>query len=529
MKAGALLISLLILQGQNWAAPAPMEFRYIEPMDIEQAVLTQDNLFVLFFDRRDGSTEDLHRDFLKAAGILQSDKIKINVLECNERLSTRQEDRFRVFKYPKIKFFQLGRLPHSYSGGLKVPHIVAWVKKILRKKHTESLELASFEELLRPLSGEDSREFMLFYGQKESVQFEVYERVARTRLVRFFWSSNPLVWRVLETIAETGLFNSKRFPLYDEEVHKSLSQYEQRIYQSLQLEEEPAGPQLDKVYYIRKLRFTHESIFLVDSLQHYDINGLKLFLKNRVYPIVENIYALKQVIETKTSEEEKIYLVFLYNRPAFSAIKDNLREIIEAFTKRFIVAFVDLDAGNSYYYLEIFKYDKDSIFILEQKKNEQFIRKYKIDVNYNHYFVDTARDIEREYLDRRLQEYIKSRDPASVNFTDSLFTESVGLNYEQLVFGGYHNVLVIFYRQDDARLAQLMSWVKKYENFFYHFRFLRINIDENEVRENLQGRIFPFVKIYYGERKTLAKSIGYTPDENAFVAFIKSTVISDEL
>ena len=74
-----------------------------------------------------------------------------------------------------------------------------------------------------------------------------------------------------------------------------------------------------------------------------------------------------------------------------------------------------------------------------------------------------------------------------------------------------------------------MSLIKKYENLFFHFKFVRINVDENEVRENLKSKIFPYVKIYQGANKANTKSISYTPDENAFVAFIKEVVMSDEL
>lgn len=531
---------ILLMQLINWLILAVIssgyassigkfEFNYVDTLEIENQILTKDNLFILFFDKRDGSTEDIHRDFLKAAAILQNDKIKINVLECNSKLSTRLEDKLRVYKYPKVKFFQLGKIAQTYNGGQKVPHIVAWVKKILRKTNTESMEIANYEDFLKVFTSDDIKDYMVFYGFKDSEQFAIYEKVAKTRIIKFFWTFNTLIWKILEYMVENSSFNPNRYPLYDEEVHKSKSLYEQRIFQMIPLEEDIKSSTINKIFYVKKIKFAHEEIYLTDSLSSFDVNIAKTFIKNRFYPMVENIYSLKQAIEAKTSEEEKVYFVFLYNRSSFFAIRENLKEIIESFTKKFIVAFVDLEVGNSYYYLEIFKYDRDSLFVLEQKKNEQFIRKFKIDVNYNQNFVETAKDFARDYSNKNLTEYVKSKSLESVTFKDSLFVEAVGSNYDSLVYGSYQNVLAIFYKQDDNKVAFLMNMVKKYENLFFHFKFLRINVDENEVRENLKGKIFPYVKIYQGKNKSNTKSISYTPDENAFVAFIKEVVMSDEL
>jgi hypothetical protein len=523
------LLALTALASACASSIGKFEFGYVDTLEIENQILLKDNLFILFFDKRDGSTEDVHRDFLKAAAILQNDKITINVLECNSKLSTRLEDKLRVYKVPKVKFFQLGKVGQTYNGGQKVPHIIAWVKKVLRKTNTESTEIANYDDFIRVFTSDDIKDYMVFYGFKDSEQFAIYEKVAKTRMLKFYWTSNTLVWKILEYMAESSSFKPSRYPLYDEEVHKSQSLYEQRIYQMIQLEEDIRSPILNKIFYVKKIKFAHEEIYLTDSLSSFDVNTLKTFIKNRFYPITENIYLLKQAIEAKTSEEEKVYLVFLYNRSSFYAIRENLKEIIESFTKKFIVTFVDLEIGNSYYYLEIFKYDRDSLFILEQRKNEQFIRKFKVDLNYAQNFLEVAKDFARDYSNKTLVEFVKSKSPESVTFKDPLFVEAVGSNYESLVYDSYQNVLAIFYKQDDAKLTFMMSLVKKYENLFFHFKFIRINVDENEVRENLKGKIFPYVKIYQGKNKAHTKSMSYTPDENAFVAFIKEVVMSDEL
>jgi hypothetical protein len=523
-----LLLTMLVM-GFGRASAPKLDFEYVEILEIENQILANDNLFILFFNQRDGATEEVHRDFLKAAALLSADKIDVKILECNDKLSTRMEDLLHVYKYPKFKFFQHGKPSQTYNGGQKIPHIVAWVKKMLRQKKSESTEIVGYDDFIQILSSHEIKESIFFYGFKDSEQFTIYEKVAETRVVKFYWTSNTLVWKILEFMVENSIFNPNKHPLYDEEVHKTKDLYEQRIFQSIKLEDETTTLTLNKLFFVRKVKFASEEVYITDSLVSYDSISLKSFIKGKLYQIIENVHALKQTIEAKTSEEEHLYFAFLYNKPAFYAIKQHLKEIIKNFASKYTLAFVDLEAGNGYIYLEIFKYDKDSIFILQQKKNENIFHKYKVDVNFNHFFVDIAKEFSNSFTSNQLVEYVKSRPVESVTYKDPLFSEAVGSNYESLVYDSYQSVLTIFYQQDDGKLATLVNFVKKYEDLFFHFKFLRINVADNEVKDNLKGKNFPFVKIYYGKNKTLTKGISFTPDENAFSAFIKEIVTSDEL
>jgi hypothetical protein len=522
-------LALTTLVPHCTASADKLEFSYVDSLDLESQILAKDNLFVLFFDKRDGSTEEVHRDFLKAAAILHNDTIKINVIECNGKLSSRLEDKLRVYKFPKIKFFQLGKLGQSYNGGQKVQHIVAWVKKVLRKTNTETAEIASYDDFLKVFTDDDIKDYVVFFGYRNSEQFANFETVAKTRVVKFYWTSNSLVWKILEFMVENSSFNPNRYPLYDEEVHKSISLYEQRIFQMVKLEEDIKTSIVNKIFYIKKIKFAHEEMYLTDSISISVVPTIKAFIKNRSFTLVENIHSLKQSLDAKASDEDKTYFAFLYNRSSFFAIRDNLKEIIETFSKDFIVTFVELELSNSHIYLEIFKHDQDSLYILEHKRNEQFIRKFKASVNYNLNFLETAKYFARDHSNKTLTEFIKSKAIASVTFNDALFVEAVGSNYESLVYGSYQNVLTIFYRRDDSKVDFLMDLVKKYENLFFHFKFLRINVDDNEVKENFTGKNFPLVKIYQGNGKRKVKSVSFTPDETAFAAFIKDAILSDEL
>ena len=58
-----IIIGLSILTQSNEDL---LKFKTIQTSELEQYVKENDKLFVLFFDRIDKSTEDIHREFLKA-------------------------------------------------------------------------------------------------------------------------------------------------------------------------------------------------------------------------------------------------------------------------------------------------------------------------------------------------------------------------------------------------------------------------------------------------------------------------------
>ena len=81
-------------------------------MQVEEDIKKYDFLFVLFFDRQDGLTEDIHRQFIKAQKMLkENDDIDVEVLALHKKLSLRLEKIFKVYDIPKVKFFRKNHKP----------------------------------------------------------------------------------------------------------------------------------------------------------------------------------------------------------------------------------------------------------------------------------------------------------------------------------------------------------------------------------------------------------------------------------
>ena len=105
----------------------------IEVIDLDRESLfpaIKDNrlLFVFFFDKNDGVTERQLIELFKAGNMLKKGGETLKIGRYEGQVTPRIENTLKVFKFPKLIFFNEGkRVP--YNGGKMSRQIYSWVKR----------------------------------------------------------------------------------------------------------------------------------------------------------------------------------------------------------------------------------------------------------------------------------------------------------------------------------------------------------------------------------------------------------------
>ena len=508
-------ICFVILQFYN--TQARMVFEYVKTLDIESSIAAHDNLFILFFDKKDGSTEDIHREFLKAKDMLDNEGLTINVLEYNGKLSQRLETMLSVFKYPKVKFFKKEKSPESYDGVLKAPVIRAWTKTKLRKKSSISNAASNTRQLLSYISNDD-KSLVVYWGNPEGELFSDFEKLAKSQKTTFVWTNNKDNKILLEYVHNKLYISNELFTKIEQNDNGDISTILNLNYTD--------SDTYQAVYFINKYQFSRSFLFSsnkVESNKNSDLmEQIDCVLKA---DLLTNFKEFNDYLNESKGPLTIAFVLFM---------TENLSKASEIWTqlqpKGYFDQTVLLDIynpSNRSGLTNVLKFQQEAFFIVEIQENKE-IKKFKSEVDYKDESAKDAiiRFIE-SYRNGEAEEYIKSKnikEPVRKNIR-----ELNALNYYAYISKDARKpCMVIYYSSENKAYEALVEYLAANATKLDHMDIFAFDVNNNESREDFSGRSFPYLRIYDESRQNF-KSISYTTNKSTIEAFIAEYFKNEEL
>ena len=264
----------------------------IPAKSFEETLKSTQTGFFLFFDKQDGSTEDIHIEFAKAKELLSEYGMSIQVFEVTGKLTESQENEFSIFKLPKIKFWHLGKL-ETYTGIQKKGAIFGFVKKRLNFIKLESTVVTSLFHLSLIVS--KTEKFAIFYGKRSSKSFELFEELAKSKIVSFFNTENVTYSRFLGHVLK-----GKNLADVEKKYNESEDDWAARIGISL----EDCENCENHMIIIRRFTFFGESKFLGVKVPCENFEAMKSSLESLISLKLVSSDELLKLIPTKAPENK---------------------------------------------------------------------------------------------------------------------------------------------------------------------------------------------------------------------------------
>lgn len=508
---------LLLLTLDVSHASEPPVFNYVKTLEIEPAIAEHDNLFILFFNKKDGSTEDVQREFLKAKQLLAPDGIEISVLEYNGILSQRLETMLNVYKYPKHKFFKKGRASESYDGPIKAPVIKAWVKTRCRKRAFMSSEANTVQDLVRYLSeGESS--LVVYWGEPTGKLFNTFEQLAKRQQTVFIWTQNNDNRLILEHIQKEKFIAAEDFS----KIQKSDTSGESSILNA-STEEANSGA---SIYFLKKRNFSRNFLFAPTKTQSSNLNELSNILDSTFKSsFLKGFDEYFDSLGKSASNARYAFLLFKsVNMLQISKIYSKL-STDNRFNQIILADIHDTSSRNGLSgYL---KHQGEAFFIVEIDDKEKH-RKFKLELDFAD--KDTQSRIQQftdDVCNRIIEEYVRTKavEDEPVNGIRELNS----LNFEKHVIANTGKpCLVIFFGHKQDTYKLVANYISQHMASLNGIDLFSFDVVNNEIEENFSNKNLPYLRIYDETRKTY-ENIAYTANTKVFEAFLSKYFTQNEL
>lgn len=494
-----------------------LEFEYVKTLEIKSAISHNDNLFILFFDRRDGTTEDIHREFLKAKEMLKAERLKIKVLEYNGILSQRYETMFDVYKYPKIKFFKKGKAAETYDGLIKSPVIKAWTKTKLRKPTLTSIEAKNPQQLASYLANKE-KSIIVYWGHADGNLFDSFETMAKSQKTTFIWSYDSDNRLLLEYITTKLFIHREMFTQIENKNEKSV--------QTILNFSQNFNNDTPAIYFINKYQFSKNFIFSSNKALSTNTIVLNKFID--------------QIIKTNLITDFDEYTEYLKTNKgpgkyAFMLINtDSLYKVARIWSQLpktgLFNKYIILDMQNSANRNGItayLKYPHESFIILEVDPKSK-PAKYKLDVNYSHKSAESnVRKFLTDYKNKKLKVFLKSKKIIEPMKNGIREINAAG-------FGAFiHNnmkrqCMVIFYGNESPSYAALLKYIRDNVSLLSYMDIYLFDVYNNEFDEDLTKKSLPYIRVYDKTKKKF-ESVAFSNNRSVMEAFIAKYFVESDL
>lgn len=449
----------------------------------EETLKSTQTGFFLFFDKQDGSTEDIHIEFAKAKQTLFEYGISIGVFEVTGKLTESQENEFSIFKLPKIKFWHLGKL-ETFTGVQKKGGIIGFIRKRLNSVKLESTVITSLFHLNLIVS--KTEKFAIFYGKRNSKSFELFEELAKSKMVSFFNTENVTYSRYLGHVLK-----GKNLAEVEQKPNESEDDWAARIGISL----EDCENCENHMIAIRKFTFFGESKFLGAKVPCDNLEVIKSSLGSLVSLKLVPSDELLKLIPTKVPENKlRIILIFYVDGELDQAFQQTIYLFKELPRQRYTISLISQkQLGNLPEWTRV-ALAAPGAMVYDPSMKTRWKRFYKFFGASDNRYKDGTLETIKSFEANDLEEYVKSQPPGT-DYKDEGINDIVGYTYPILGEKTKDDVFIIFYGTRDTRLKKVQKAVRLAKKSYKKFAIRQIHLGLNDVDDVPEPQKLPYVRV----------------------------------